>query len=206
MTCLHLQADAGVEDVSFSESFVALMLERYTSPGDVVLDPFVGFGTTMVVAERLGREAYGIEVLAERAELVRGRVAHPERVVHADVRSIEAEVLPAARFSLSSPPYMTRLEHPQNPLTGYATLDGDYDTYLRELTDVYVRVAATMAPGARLAVNVANIRTTSGITFLAWDVGRSLGEFLELEEELTISWDRPDPAITHDYCFVFVAS
>jgi DNA modification methylase len=30
--------------------------------GDIVLDPFIGFGTTIMVAERVGRRAFGIEI------------------------------------------------------------------------------------------------------------------------------------------------
>jgi len=33
----------------------------YSDPGDVVIDPFMGTGTTAVAAERLGRNWYGIE-------------------------------------------------------------------------------------------------------------------------------------------------
>jgi DNA modification methylase len=31
-------------------------------PGDLVLDPFLGSGTTMIAAERLGRRCYGMEI------------------------------------------------------------------------------------------------------------------------------------------------
>lgn len=37
-------------------------LERYSKPEDVVLDPFMGSGTTLLEALLLGRDAYGIDI------------------------------------------------------------------------------------------------------------------------------------------------
>jgi site-specific DNA-methyltransferase (adenine-specific) len=55
------------------------LLERIvavsSNPGDVVLDPFAGSGTTLAVAKRLGRRYLGIELSAEYAEGVRQRLA-----------------------------------------------------------------------------------------------------------------------------------
>jgi len=34
----------------------------YTEPGDIVLDPFVGTGTTVAEARRLGRVGIGVEL------------------------------------------------------------------------------------------------------------------------------------------------
>src|ERR687885_726923 len=45
-----------------------------TGAGDLVLDPFAGYGTTLVVAARLGRRALGVELLPERAALIRRRL------------------------------------------------------------------------------------------------------------------------------------
>jgi site-specific DNA-methyltransferase (adenine-specific) len=45
-----------------------------SNPGDAVLDPFAGSGTTLAVAKRLGREASGIELNPEYAEIATGRV------------------------------------------------------------------------------------------------------------------------------------
>ena len=38
-------------------------IKLFTKPGDVVLDPFLGSGTTSVVAKGLGRNSIGIEIL-----------------------------------------------------------------------------------------------------------------------------------------------
>lgn len=46
-----------------------------SNPGDAVLDPFAGSGTTLAVAKRLGREASGIELNPEYAEIAERRVA-----------------------------------------------------------------------------------------------------------------------------------
>lgn len=81
-------------DVRFSEALVSVFVERLTAPGDVVFDPFVGFGTTAVVAERLGREAWGVELDGERAAFVPSRVQAPERILEADARALDMLPLP----------------------------------------------------------------------------------------------------------------
>lgn len=61
---------------------LALMLalvEDFTSPGDLVLDPFAGSGTTGVACLRLGRRFIGIEQDAEHYETARERLEAEER-------------------------------------------------------------------------------------------------------------------------------
>lgn len=45
-----------------------------THPGDVVLDPFAGSGTTLVVAEQLGRKSIGIELDSNNVVLIQNRL------------------------------------------------------------------------------------------------------------------------------------
>ena len=49
-------------------------IELTTTPGDVVLDPFAGSGSTCVAADRLDREFVGIELNPDFAAAARGRL------------------------------------------------------------------------------------------------------------------------------------
>ena len=53
----------------FSPSFVHAAIEAFTEPGDLVLDPHVGGGTTLVEAIAAGRHAIGVDI-SELAEFV----------------------------------------------------------------------------------------------------------------------------------------
>jgi hypothetical protein len=46
----------------FSPAFVRAAIETFTNPGDLVLDPHVGGGTSLVEALALGRSAIGIDI------------------------------------------------------------------------------------------------------------------------------------------------
>ncbi len=51
------------------------MILSSTLPGDLVLDPFSGTGTTALVAKQTGRCSVSVEVNPDHAELIRGRIA-----------------------------------------------------------------------------------------------------------------------------------
>lgn len=59
----------------FPEQLVELCVRAGCPEGGVVLDPFVGSGTTAVVAARLGRRAIGIDINPRYCEMAAGRVA-----------------------------------------------------------------------------------------------------------------------------------
>jgi site-specific DNA-methyltransferase (adenine-specific) len=55
---------------------MSYLITLTSRPGDVVLDPFVGSGTTAIAAEQLGRIGIGIEREPEYAEIASARLAH----------------------------------------------------------------------------------------------------------------------------------
>jgi modification methylase len=68
------------------ESLLHRVIVSSTKPGDVVLDPFFGSGTTGAVAKRLGRHFIGIERDSEYVKVARRRIAS---VVPAESEAIE---------------------------------------------------------------------------------------------------------------------
>jgi DNA modification methylase len=58
-------------------------------PGDTVLDPFAGSGTTILVADSLGRNAIGLELNPTYAEMARRRVSAPRSEPEAQRRGRE---------------------------------------------------------------------------------------------------------------------
>jgi site-specific DNA-methyltransferase (adenine-specific) len=50
-------------------------IKLFTQPDDLVLDPFVGSGTTAIAAIQLGRRYSGIDLSSEYVEMSRNRLA-----------------------------------------------------------------------------------------------------------------------------------
>jgi len=59
----------------FPEELPHRLIKMYSFVGDIVLDPFIGSGTTAVVAERLGRKAIGYEINPDYVKLAKKRLS-----------------------------------------------------------------------------------------------------------------------------------
>ena len=79
------------------------LLERYTREGDLVVDPFCGGGTTLDVAQSLGRRAQGFDIAPWREDIER-----------ADARALPLEE-GVADFVFMDPPYSTHVEYSDEP-------------------------------------------------------------------------------------------
>ena len=73
---LHLATECGNKKHSavFPESLPEWFVKLFTMPGDMVLDPFLGSGTTGAVCHRLNRRFIGMEIMPEYISIARDRI------------------------------------------------------------------------------------------------------------------------------------
>jgi DNA modification methylase len=202
----QLPAQFRLHDVRYTPGLVRYFINTYTQTGDVVLDPFAGFGTTLKVAKELGRRPYGVEIHQDRVEYMQSLGL--DQVIHGDIRRVNLKELPAIDFLMTSPPYMG-LEDEADALTGYQ-YQGKYEQYLQTLCQIFKRLKSRFKPHAIIVVEISNLKQQHSLTTLAWDVGNILSEILEFLGEVIICWEREDRSsgsygygYDHSYCLVF---
>ena len=73
---LHLATECNNKkhSAAFPEELPQWFVKLFTKEGDTVLDPFAGSGTTLFVAERMGRNAIGIELMQEYYQMIKEQI------------------------------------------------------------------------------------------------------------------------------------
>lgn len=193
------------DDVRYCQALVEHFLREFTGEGDTVLDPFMGFGTTLAVAEKINRIAYGIEFDELRCAYVRSFLQHPERALHGDALKFRELDLPQLDLVLTSPPYMGK-HHRENPFTAYSTIGGGYGQYLKDIGSIFEQIGSRLKPSAHVVVEVSNLKHDDAeMTPLAWDIARELSGVLKFLGETIITWE-PTYAYGYDHSYALVFS
>ena len=63
---------------AFPEELPEWFIKLFTQTNDWVLDPFLGSGTTSEVAQRMGRNSIGIDIVPEYVEMAKQKVTQKE--------------------------------------------------------------------------------------------------------------------------------
>lgn len=73
---LHMATECGNKghSATFPVALPEWFIRLFTREGDVVLDPFLGSGTTLVAAQRLGRKGMGIELEKKYGPVISSRL------------------------------------------------------------------------------------------------------------------------------------
>lgn len=190
------------EDVRASENMLEHFIREFTTEEQIVFDPFAGFGTTLLVAEELGRIGYGIEYSKPKADYVRSLITHPERLIEGDSRHLLEYDLPNFDLCLTSPPY-TNENDSENPFVDYRQKGFDYPSYINEMGTIFSQVAQKLNPAGHVVIEAANLKKEGHVTTLAWDIAKEVSKFLHFEGEILIGWDRYGYGYNHSYCLVF---
>ena len=198
------------DDDRTPESLIEYLLHQFTHPGDIVLDPFAGLGTTLLVAEEMGRIPYGIETDERRYKYVQSQLSMKDNLILGDSRNLHGLQLPQLDFIFTSPAFM-RCDETKNPLSGHKE-SGTYQNYLDDIQIVFRNLHGFLKPKAKVVVEVFNLGATSTRprTLLAWDIARAISKVLTFEKEIIACWQGTGSGdsqyiygYNHSYCLLF---
>jgi len=183
--------DKSVHPATFPISLAAHYIKLFTHEGELVLDPFVGSGTTLVAAQDLNRNAVGFDLKKEYIDLSNSRLSQnrletrtQQIAICDDARNIpqylEEETVSLA---LTSPPYAKMLNRPRlnKSIRGELRENRHYlevqqysqdprdlgtmepEAYAEAIKSIYKGLLPLMRPKAHSVINVAD---------LWWDDGK----------------------------------
>ncbi|MBN1149524.1 MAG: site-specific DNA-methyltransferase [Anaerolineales bacterium] len=91
---IHMATECSNRDHSaaFPEELPTWFIKLFTQPEDIVLDPFIGSGTTAVAAKRLKRNYVGIDISEEYCQQAKERIMHIQPRLFEDQATYSVEV------------------------------------------------------------------------------------------------------------------
>ena len=109
--------DKNIHPATFPISMASRIIEQFTHKGELVLDPFVGSGTTLVASQDLERNAIGIDLKQDYVDFANERIEKSEInssceqiAICQDARNINTIIAPGTvKLSVTSPPYANLL-------------------------------------------------------------------------------------------------
>ena len=163
------------------------LILRYTKPGDVVLDPMVGSGTTCIEAILLGRNCIAVDISYSAVMLTHHRLYYLVkalseskqrsldeftgrqagcggaggawyRVYHGDARKLDK--IPDGSIDLvaTHPPYLSIIRYGEGRAEGDLSRAGSLEEYLRLLREVASEAYRVLKPGGILGILVGDTR------------------------------------------------
>lgn len=109
--------DKNEHPATFPISLASRVIEQFTHKGELVIDPFVGSGTTLVAAQDLQRNAIGYDLQQKYVDLSNSRIINTEEAqltrqlaICNDARNIVETLEPkTVKLAITSPPYANLL-------------------------------------------------------------------------------------------------
>ena len=113
--------DKNIHPATFPIALPMKFIETFTHKGELVIDPFVGTGTTLLAARNLGRNAIGFDLKKDYVDFAQKRLKQTTLIedtkqvaVHDDALKIGQYIKPdIVSLCVTSPPYATMLNKPR---------------------------------------------------------------------------------------------
>jgi DNA modification methylase len=192
---------------TFPESLAEGFISFFTKPGDWILDPFLGSGSSLLAAKQLNRNGVGIELYDHFVKLAKRRISHVDgKGIHHVIRGDCRTVLPTLKsnegpefsFCISSPPYWCQLKssterNQDRKSKGLRTRYGrnqkdlgnirHYQEFLVEQYNVFSLVYDLIRKGGYLVVVTNNVYMNGRLYPLAFDTLQTLSRLWVPKDE-----------------------
>ncbi len=199
------------------------LILRYTNEGDMVLDPFVGSGTTLIESKLLHRNAIGVDINRQALIISKSRTnfIHGENDGKVYLRQGDArhlDFIPDSSIDLACvhPPYADIIKYSVN-------LEGDLsllepEEFINEMKSVAQEMYRVLRKGKKCALLIADIRKRGNIVPISFqcmevflEEGFLLKETVIKEQhncKMTDVWMEESRKhnfllIAHEYLFIF---
>lgn len=202
----RIAEDRNEHPAPFPVALAERVIQIYTNPGDLVIDPMCGSGTTLAVANRLGRHAHGVELNPDYGLMALDRITQTEAqdvdvtISIGDARNLTDYVEPgSARLCLFSPPYWDVLNRKRTVTGGAITPYSDhpddlgnaetYGKYLLMMNQIMAQVYRALQPDGHCVLVCMDIRRGSRFYPLHQDL-TNVAQAVGFDLEDIIIWDR----------------
>ena len=187
--------------IKYPEALVRHFLQLYTKRGAKVFDPFAGLGTTLFVAEELGRVPFGMEADRQRHEWVAGQLQNWLNLRQGDAGRMDKIGFPQFDFCMTSPPFM-RVSDKWNPLFAGDPVKAGYPAYLRRMGQIFGKLAPLMKRNATLVVQADNL-PGKVFTPLVRDLGVAIAKSFVPTGEVIVAYDKAPKDYPYTNCLLF---
>ena len=196
-------ADRGSHPGTFPVALARRCIRCFTHEGELVCDPFMGSGSTLVAAGAEGRRAIGIELYEHWVNETRTRIKRANstcRIVQADTVNT-ADILDPQSVDLvvTSPPYWNILNRRRSvdgkDAKGYGKKaedlgnTGSYEQYLVQMRKALENIHGWLKRGGYMMLNVMDIRVKDILYPLHLDMWKAAALAGFKCDDLII-WDR----------------
>ena len=153
------------------------LIQLYSKAGDVVLDPMVGSGTTMIEAKSLGRKGFAFDIHPEVVELAREACKFPldkkcfEPVIEqGDARHLEKVESDSVDLVVTHPPYLNIIRYGKKTTDGDLSAISNLAKFCNDIEKVARECFRVLKPGKYCAILIGDTRRRRHFVPLAFSV------------------------------------